>query len=171
MCPTLVVGRSARGRNHIISEGRDDLILPYLPSETLLSREFAGNLCPYKGAVRQYCGRFLSVTRGLAGSDRFLTMNYQRLLSGWIVFEWLIIIVGKNSIPSSVGYCCLLLAFGLGIALKAKEASAWEDLGTIDPSLAPYDNVLDFINYYLFVVSPLVPLPCSNSLLSPLYFP
>jgi len=65
------------------------------------------------------------------------TMNYQRHLSGWIVFEFLIIIV----------------AFGLGIALKAKEASAWEDLGTIDPSLAPYDNVLDFINFYLFTVT------------------
>lgn len=86
-------------------------------------------------------------------------MNYQRLLSGWIVFEWLIIIIGENSIPSSVGYCCLLLAFGLGIALKAKEASAWEDLGTIDPSLAPYDNVLDFINFYLFTVSSYFPPP------------
>jgi|SRR5579859_279860 hypothetical protein len=94
-------------------------------------------------------------------------MNYQRLLSGWIVFEWLLIIVGKNSIPSPAGYYCSLLAFGLGIALKAKEASAWEDLGTIDPSLAPYDNVLDFINYYLFVVSTLFPLPSSNIPLSP----
>lgn len=47
----------------------------------------------------------------------------------------------------------MLLAFGLAIALKAKEASLWEDLGTLNPSLAPFDNVPDFINWFLFVVS------------------
>ena len=47
----------------------------------------------------------------------------------------------------------MLLAFGLAIALKAKEASLWEDLGTLNPTLAPFDNVPDFINWFLFVVS------------------
>jgi len=53
----------------------------------------------------------------------------------------------------------VLLAFGLAIALKAKEASLWEDLGTLNPTLAPFDNVPDFINWFLFVVSsPVLPL-------------
>jgi len=62
-------------------------------------------------------------------------MNYQRLLAVLLAIEFIVIII----------------AFGLAIALKAKEASLWEDLGTLNPSLAPFDNVPDFINWFLFV--------------------
>jgi len=62
-------------------------------------------------------------------------MNYQKLLAILLAIEFLVIII----------------AFGLGIALKAKEASLWSQLDSIDPTLAPYDDVPNFVNWNLFV--------------------
>lgn len=52
-------------------------------------------------------------------SALFSTMNYQRHLSGWIVFEFLIIIVGKSSIPSSAARFLLLTCVSVWFGNRA----------------------------------------------------
>jgi hypothetical protein len=46
----------------------------------------------------------------------------------------------------------MFTAFGLGVALKKKERMWINEIDTVDPTLVPYVNEPDLVNYNLFVV-------------------